>query len=144
MLIQRVEMVEKLNEWAMSLGKYSQTSRGLFTVFERGFINHTAHYQDHDELQIIDLAERFVHLGIKTILLIISENQIEERIKLRDKQMKIENSQFYYREQAKKAKEIQEKMIEATKKTILPSIIINTDSMNWDEYAHKILDATNT
>ena len=139
MLFQRVKMIEQLHAWALSLGDFRRTSRGLYTVFERGFINHIAFYQDFEQPSIIELAERFSRLGIESILLVISGERLEERIRLRDRQMNLENTRSYYREQVKTATERQEKMIEASKKTTLPSRIITTDSMNWDEYAKIIL-----
>lgn len=139
MLLQRAGMIEQLHQWALSLGDFRRTSRGLYTVFERGFINHIAFYKDYDSPVIIDLAERFSLLGIESVLLIISDEQLESRIRLRDKQMKVENTQKYYDEQVKKAKVIQDNMIESTKKTALQSRIIITDTMNWDEYAKIIL-----
>lgn len=65
MLFSRVSMLEQLYDWACLLGDFRRTSRGLYTVFERGLINHIAYYQDFASPEIIELGERFAKLGLK-------------------------------------------------------------------------------
>jgi len=138
MLFRRVEMIEQLHGWACSLGDFRRTSRGLFTVFERGLINHTSHYEDYDSPQTRELARRFAQLGIEAILLIISDELFEKRIRQRDGQMNASHGDAYYREQAEKAKKHQDHMLRAAQKTDMPCRIICTDAMDWDEYARMI------
>lgn len=42
-----VGMIEQLYEWAYCLGEYRRASRGLYTVFERGLVNHVGFFQDY-------------------------------------------------------------------------------------------------
>jgi thymidylate kinase len=139
MLFKRVEMLEQLYEWACYLGDFRRASRGLYSVFERGLINHIACYKDFDSPEIKELAKRFTSLGIEAILLIISDEFLEKKIRHRAEQSKTSNTDSYYKEQSKKAKEHQENMLSAIHRTDLPFRIICTDSMNWDEYARKIV-----
>ncbi len=139
MLNQRVNMIEELNQWAVSLGDYRRTSRGLYTIFERGIINHIAYYNDYDNPEIIDMARRLSTLGIESVVLIISEKNIEERIKQRDQQMGIVNKLSYYKNEVVKAINDQNIMLESLSKIPLSSRIINTDFMDWDGYAKMIL-----
>ena len=44
MLFGRVGMIEQLYEWACCLGEYRRASRGLYTVFERGLVNHVGFF----------------------------------------------------------------------------------------------------
>jgi len=139
LLFERVEMLEQLHNWACCLGSASQRSRGIYTVLERCYLNHVAHYEDYDESNILKLGERFASLGIEIVLLVISDNLIEHRIRLRDKQMNIIKSNQFYEEQAERATKSQKKLIWALKKINVPSRIINTDSLEWDNYALEII-----
>ena len=143
MLFKRVEMIEQLYEWACHLGDFRRSSRGLYTVLERGLINHTAYYEDYDTKQIKELVRRFKALEVEAIVLIISDEHLEKRIRQRDELMKISNTSSFYREQAEKAKKYQDNMLSATNKTNLPFRIICTDAMDWDEYARVIVNSSN-
>lgn len=140
MLFNRVSMIEKLNEWACDLGEYNTRSRGLYTIFERGLINHIAFFEDYDDSKISNLAERFSDLGIEAILLVISDDQLLRRIMLRDEQLKNKHPRHYYSDKVEQEKIQQEKMVSAVNKVKIPSRIICTDSMNWDEYAKTIIN----
>ena len=144
MLFCRVRMVEQLYEWACSLGDFRRTSRGLFTVFERGLVNHVAHYQDFCSPEIIELGERFAKLEIEAILLVVSDELMERRIKLREEEMKVPNTESHRRELTEQFKKQQDNLLTAIKKVNMPSRIICTDSMDWDGYAKAIVAGTNT
>ncbi len=139
MLFKRVEMLEQLHEWACYLGGYNRTSRGLYTVFERGLLNHTAFYKDYKSPQIKELERRFAKLGIKEILLVVSDGLIEERVRLRSEQLKEQRSEAYFRELAENHKKQQNSMLASAEKMSLPCRIICTDSMEWDKYARMII-----
>jgi hypothetical protein len=139
MLYKRVEMIEQLHEWACYLGDFSRTSRGLYTVFERGLINHIACFEDSGDFKIKELVEQFACLGIEAIILFMSDEFLEKRIRLRHEQMKITYDDAYYKEQSEKAKKDQDNIFSAVHNAGLPFRMICTDSMNWDEYAQKIV-----
>ncbi len=135
MLFERVAMIEQLHEWGCSLGDFRRTSRGLYTVLERGLINHIAYYKDFDDKRIIELSERFSSVGMEVILLIVSDENIKIRIQMREHQMNISDTESNRNNLTEQLKIQQDDMLTAIQKTKIPSRIIYTDSMNWDEYA---------
>ena len=139
MFLQRACMIEQLFQWACSLGDFRRASRGLYTVFERGLINHVACYGDYDDPRIIELGDRFKALGFEEIALIISDDNIDNRYRLRAEQMHVDYSGSEYQSQAEQAKSMQSGMLEAMTKTSIPFRIVCTDTMNWDEYASVIV-----
>jgi hypothetical protein len=142
MLFNRVSMLEQLYDWACLLGDFRRTSRGLYTVFERGLINHIAYYQDFASPEIIELGERFAKLGIGAVLLVVPGGHMEERVKLREEEMKVHHSESHRRELAEQLEKQQDNLLAAIKKTNMPSRIIYTDSMDWDGYAKSIVADT--
>jgi hypothetical protein len=78
-------------------------------------------------------------LGIQAILLVISDELIEKRVRLRSEQTKDNLSDASYKSLADDLQRQQRKLLIAAEKTTLPCRIIYTDSMNWDEYARKIV-----
>lgn len=112
-----------------------QQSRGLFIIFERFYLNHIAAFDCSSR----QFEERCNKLGLKCILLIISKNNMVERIRLRDKQINIERSPYEIEMQARDYLSVQERFVMALEHISLPTLTINTDSMNWDVFAQKIL-----
>lgn len=139
MLSDRADMLEQLHGWACSLGEHSRRSRGLYTVLERGLINHIAHYQDADDPQIASLGERFARLGIEAVLLVVSPGRIRERVRLRQIQLRADASPARLDELAEAFARSQESMLAALGQTALPGRVICTDDMDWDAYAQQIL-----
>lgn len=139
MLFGRVGMIEQLYEWAYCLGEYRRASRGLYTVFERGLVNHVGFFQDYADPDILELIERFANLGIEAILLVVPDHLIEERLWLREKQMNRTEPDAHRAELAEQYKKQQDDMLFAVKKTRLPSRIICSGSMDWDAYAKTIV-----
>ena len=139
MFLQRASMIEQLYQWACSLGDFRRASRGLYTVFERGLINHIACYKDYDDPRIIELGYRFKALGFEEIALIISNDNIDNRYRLRAEQMHVNYSGSEYKSQAEQAKSMQAGMFEAMTKTSIPFRVVCTDTMSWDEYASIIV-----
>ena len=139
MLLERVSMIEGLHKWANKLGSYNRRSRGLYTVFERGLLNHLAYYEDYNNPAIIEIGERFAILDIEAIVLVISDAKFVERSKLRCEQMKESKSERYHTEYAEQAKRQQESLLMAAYKSNLAYRIICTDLMKWEEYAKEIV-----
>lgn len=138
-LLERIEMLEKLHGWASYLGDFNKRSRGLYTVFERCFLNHIAYYNDYDNPEIINIEKRFDELGIEVILLIISDSNIEKRIISREPIMGDKSNITQLKKRVEQSKESQDKLLKFIKKISLPSRIINTDDMEWKQYAEGIV-----
>ena len=139
MLFGRVGMIEQLYEWAYCLGEYRRASRGLYTVFERGLVNHVGFFQDYADPDILELIERFANLGIEAILLVVPDHLIEESRWRREKQMNRTEPDAHRAELAEQYKKQQDDMLFAVKKMRLPSRIICSGSMDWDAYAKTIV-----
>ena len=139
MLAERITMLEGLHNWGCRLGSYSRRSRGLYTVLERGLINHLAHFEDYDDPVMIDIAARFKALGIEAIVLIISDAHLAERSKLRCGQLNLSKPEEYHLEVAEQAKLRQEALLTAASRSGLDYRVICTDSMEWAKYAQKIV-----
>ena len=139
MLLERVGMIEGLYKWANKLGGYNRRSRGLYTVFERGLLNHLAYYQDYNNPVIIEITRKFVSLGIESVVLVVSDRRFVERSKLRCEQMKESKPEEYHIEYAEQAKRQQEALLAAASKSNLTHRVICTDLMKWGEYAKEIV-----
>ena len=140
MLVERVNMIEGLHKWACKLGSYNRRSRGLYTVFERGLLNHLAYYKDYDDPVIIDIVRKFALLGIEAVVLIMSDSKFLERSKLRCKQMNESKPERYHTEYAEQAKIQQDAILTAASKSNLNYKIICTDRMEWTKYAKDIVN----
>jgi len=139
MLIERVRMLEGLHGWTCSLGSHSRRSRGLYTVFERGLLNHLAYYEDFDDPVVVGVGERFAAPGIETIVLALSENLFEKRSKLRCAQLNESKPEAYHRAFAEDAKRQQAALLAAAGRSGVPYRVICTDEMEWERYAREIV-----
>jgi len=141
LLKERVGMIEQLNEWACKLGEWGRVSRGLFFVFERFHLNHRHGFPEYDTGEIRKLEERLCELGAKTVLLTVSPEIVEERIQQRSPGEWTGFTKDQIREEAEKYIEMQEKLLLCSRESIVPTIHINTDNLNWDGYARSILES---
>lgn len=135
LLDERLAMLEQLNAWACSLGEARRRSRGLFILLERFYLNHVVEFDTLSQ----SIEERCLHLGLKCVLLTISNENIFNRIRLRDEQMNIRRPVSEVEKQAFDYLANQERFLRAVEHIAIPSLIINTDSMNWNAFAHQIL-----
>lgn len=135
LLSERMSMLERLNAWASSLGEARRQSRGLFALLERFYLNHVVVFDTYSQSMEI----RCIHLGLKCILLTISNDNIVHRIRLRDEQMNIQRPSDEIELQASDYLAVQERFLVAVKRISSPALIINTDSMDWSSFAHNIL-----
>ena len=137
LLRERVECIEQLNDWAMKLGPRRRRSRGLFYVFERFHLNHRYAYGDSD--RIADLEGRIADLGGVCFLLTVSSHDIRKRLVHRDRN-ELEGRDL--ERVCAEWLEAQERMIQLTEASKLPTVMINTDERDWVAYATEILNVT--
>ena len=135
-LMDRISMLENLNNYADSMGQYSRRSRGLFFVFERFHLNYALCFKDTTNNQYVELEKRLGMLNTQTILCVLSDNKIEQRLKHRASFTNTSLTDDYIREYKKN----QAFLLSAAKSSYVPTEIICTDSMAWGEYAQLILD----
>lgn len=141
LLDERIKMLEQLNDWAAYLGDWSRSSRGLFFILERFHINHRLAFLEDSTSEIEVIESRLFSLGAKTILLTISPNAIEERLRHREG---AEWNSYSASEIEKKCCEflqMQSLLREQSKLSLVETIEINTDKMQWQEYARYIMES---
>ncbi|WP_440118953.1 hypothetical protein [Paenibacillus sp. QZ-Y1] len=95
LLRNRVDMIKKLNDWATYLGPGRRKSRGLFFIFERFHLNHRVAFPNSDDIEIKAVENQLLKLGATCILLAISNDKVEERIKSRNPNEWINKSKEY-------------------------------------------------
>ena len=111
----------------------------MFAVFERFYLNHLAAFDDYDTSEMQDIEALCSAVGMKAVLLVISDDNLENRMKMRDQQMNVSRLPEFYREKVTESKKEQDSYLRAAKLTKIPTLILNTDSMEWDAYANKII-----
>ncbi|MGZ9583733.1 hypothetical protein [Paenibacillus marinisediminis] len=142
LLQERVEMLNKLNEWAIGLGPFSRKSRGLFFILERFHLNHRAAFNSSLCHEIEELEQNLVELGAKCALLTISDEIVEERIMSRNAGRWLGKSREDILKGCKELIDTQMLLREQAKLSKVPTIVINTDSKEWDNYAKRIITFT--
>jgi thymidylate kinase len=140
LLRKRVDMLKNLNDWAVYLGPWKRKSRGLFFILERFHLNHRVAFSDSDEIEITRIENELVELGAKCILLTISEDIAEERIKSRNPNEWINKSRKDIDQACKELIETQNKLRIQAAKSVIPTIEINTDNKDWKLYARLIME----
>ncbi|SDX63434.1 hypothetical protein [Paenibacillus sp. CF384] len=140
LLRSRVDMVKQLNDWAVYLGPHARRSRGLFYVLERFHLNHRVAFAEADASEITRLEEDLAALGATCVLLTISPEVTEERIKSRVPSEWINKSEVEVRQACQELLETQEKCRIHAQRSKVPTMELNTDKKNWDELAKLILD----
>ncbi|MEF3353851.1 hypothetical protein PV403_11730 [Paenibacillus sp. GYB006] len=140
LLRNRVDMIKQLNDWATFLGPGRRKSRGLFFIFERFHLNHRVAFPDSNDIEIQELERQLYELGAKCILLTISNDKVEERIKSRNPEEWINKSDEYIEQSCNELIETQNSLrIQATK-SVVPTDEINTDNKDWNSYARLIME----
>lgn len=140
LLRNRVDMLKKLNDWANYLGPWKRKSRGLFFVLERFHLNHRVAFPEHDDTEINDIENQLINLGAKCILLTISKEVVEERIKSRNPSEWLNKSELEIERACKELVDTQNNLRYEATKSILPTLEINTDKKEWNEYVRLIMD----
>ncbi|WP_141503131.1 hypothetical protein [Paenibacillus luteus] len=139
-LRERVEMLKKLNEWAVYLGPASRRARGLFYVLERFHLNHRAAFSDSDTSEIIEIEEQLVSLSAKCILLSISPEVVEDRIKSRQPEEWMYKTKEEVQSSMNELLSVQNELRHQAKRSRVPTLEINTDNKDWNSYVRTIME----
>ncbi len=137
-LSDRISMLEQLNDYANSMGEHSRRSRGLFFVFERFHLNYACAFDDNTSDEYTKLEKRLSKLNAQVVLLTISPQITKQRLMHRAAY----TNQAVTRTEIEKYIENQQHFIAFANQSTLPTMILNTDTLNWDDYAKVILDKT--
>ena len=135
-LSDRISMLEQLNNYANSMGDHSRQSRGLFFVFERFHLNYAFSHKDTTSKEYIELQQRLLNLNVQVVLCTISSKNVEQRLIHRATY----TNEMVTQEDIRNYIENQQRFVDAANKSILPTMIINTDDINWNRYAKMILE----
>jgi thymidylate kinase len=138
-LSDRIAMLENLNDYANSMGEHSRRSRGLFFIFERFHLNYALSHNDTSSKEYLELQRRLLDLNAQVVLCTLSPQRVEQRlthrstytneiVKLEDITRYIENQQLF---------------VDVASKSMVPTMILNTDDLTWDRYAKMILERIN-
>ncbi|MCP4405159.1 MAG: hypothetical protein GY801_48635 [bacterium] len=144
LLRERLDMLEHLNDWACWLGDGKRRSRGLFFVFERFHLNHRCAFPDASTVEIGLIERRLYELGATTVLLTISPDIVEERIQSRSPHLWKDHTREALAQETETYIRGQARLVASAHQSSVPTIEMNTDDLNWDQYAHTILLEINT
>lgn len=133
----RISMLENLNNYANSMGMHSRRARGLFYIFERFHINFAFCFGKGCDTGYKEVESRLKNLNAHTILCTISDHEIERRLKHR---ASITGGAVTQKE-ILEYKANQDILIKLAKSSVLPTIILNTDSMDWENLAKSVLNS---
>lgn len=135
LLRSRLDMIQQLKDWATFLGPGRRKSRGLFFVLERFHLNHRVAFSESNDIEITELEKQLYELVAKCMMLTISNDKVEERIKSRNPEDWINRSKEYIVQSCKELIETQNNLRIQAAKSVIPTHEINTDHKDWKEYA---------
>jgi thymidylate kinase len=127
----RISMLETLNNYANSMGEHSRRSRGLFYVFERFHLNYACHFNDTVSEEYSELERRLIKLNAHTFLFTISPDNVPPRLKHRE----TDKNKIFTEDEINEYINYQQRFIDTANKSKVKTTILNTDSLNWTEYA---------
>ncbi|QSX05938.1 hypothetical protein JYG23_00265 [Sedimentibacter sp. zth1] len=133
-LIDRITMLEQLNNYANSMGLHSRRSRGLFYVFERFHFNYAFCFSQNIAFKYKEVEDRLKNLNAYTILCTISDNKIEQRLKHRATL----TNEVITEDIVNEYKKNQDLFIKIANNSNVSTTILNTDNMDWDHIAKEI------
>jgi hypothetical protein len=132
LLERQVGLIEAVNDHVKPMGERTRRSSGLMFLLERVQLNHRASFtrdKDFDRAGIDRLEARLLALGARCVLLTVSDAVIEDRALVR------RNVQFdsMIAKNARIAEIIAEQhwVRAQVKNSRIPTLEINTDSMDW-------------
>ncbi len=126
-LHERLTMLEALNGYANSMGMHSRRARGLFYIFERFHLNFASCFDCIGNPEYTAVESRLLELNALTVLCYISDSKIEERLIHRASFIGdtiTENTISEYKHR-------QARLIEIANTSHVPTLLLNTDSMDW-------------
>jgi len=140
LLIHRLEALEELRRWSERLGPGSLQSRGVFFALERFHLNHRVAYDDRDTSWSEKIEQRLRQLNATCFVLTISEAAIGDRLAYR----------LRSRGEAPDAESLdractdfraeQRRLLGAARASTLPTVVIESDDLDWARHANDILD----
>lgn len=136
-LSDRISMIKQLNIYANSMGEHSRSSRGLFYVFERFHLNYAFSHNDTISKEYVELQKNLIGLNAQVALCTISPQNVERRLTHRATYTK----EIVTQEDIATYIENQQRYVNVANDSIIPTMIINTDNLNWNGYAKMILEA---
>lgn len=134
-LQERVRMLETLSQYADSMGVHSRRSRGLFYTFERFHLNYAYCFTEDLDAEYDAIENRLRSLHAITVLCTISETEVENRLRHRAAYTGDTITNQTIDEYMKN----QNRFITLAQNSKVPTIILNTDSREWEEYAKQLL-----
>jgi thymidylate kinase len=142
LLSYHVDYLEHLHNWISPLGHTKET-HGIFYIFERFHLGHRAAFTDNKEMEILE--QRLINLNAQCVLLTLSADIVESRyVKSRGEEWKSFVMQYHSatseEETCIRFLESQEKLRNCARESRIPTLEINTDIVDWDFYAKRILE----
>ncbi|UOQ48762.1 hypothetical protein MUN88_00960 [Gracilibacillus caseinilyticus] len=137
LLQDRTLMLTKLNEWARELGQV-QRSKGIFFILERFHLNHRVAFSDSEVNEMKQIEAQLLAMGAKCVLLTISPDYIENRLRSRHPEEWIGKSEAEIKMACDLFSKQQEEFRQQATDSVIPTIEINTDTGDWDSCARQI------
>ncbi|AFS77243.1 hypothetical protein Curi_c01630 [Gottschalkia acidurici 9a] len=140
-----VEIIDNLNSnfYNSRFKRIQQSEVKPCYLLERFHLTHSV--EELNFLPFKDIDKKLNELNFKLVILTIDENIISKR--LEDSFKRRNNSWYRYimsfegiEYASEKYKNMQEKLVEHSKLSVLDTKIINTSKCNWQEYTNEILD----
>lgn len=136
LLRERLSMLEKLGDWASTLGPFRRRSRGIFVVFERFYLNHVAAFGGVDSPESAAIAEECARLGLHSALLTLPSDQIARRLRMHG----LASSDQALADAVTRESAEQTAYMKAASGSRVPTLTLDTTDMDWSAYAQAILD----
>lgn len=138
----RVDMINNLNQYAIEMGPAPRRSRGIFFILERFHLNHRANFEVKENDLLSKVEDDLIKLNARCILLNAQEG-LEDRVKSRSVEEWLGKSDEDVKKYVENMKEIQDRYIQYSQVSRIPTTLINTDEKKWDKYAEEILRSIN-
>lgn len=136
-LSDRIQMLEGLSQYADAMGVHSRRSRGLFFVFERFHLNFAFCFPEGIDAEYRRLENRLCRLNAHTVLCTVSPDRIASRLTHRAFLTGEAVTPGAVREYIRN----QERFLAAASRSMVPTTILNTDSMDWAHFAQRLLES---
>ena len=139
LLNRHVEYLESLHNWIDSLG-HTKTSNGVFYVLERFHLNHRHAFENG--IGIRKLERRLAKLNARCVLLTLSPEVVESRfIESRGADWKsyVMKDGYSVDQTCLEFLNDQDRLRQCAEQSLIPTMEITTDDVDWDGYARKIM-----
>lgn len=109
-------------------------------MLERFHLNHRVAFPDSNDVDIAALEKQLSELDARCILLTISDDRAEERIKSRNPQEWANKSNENMQQACQDLIDTQNRLRAQAAKSAIPTYEINTDLKDWNGYAKMIME----